>query len=258
MFLRRRYRQIVRPRCGLPKFANVFADTPTSRSTSTRILFGKPPRAISSAAALFALYRMGSSLSARLQKIMYHLSLLQRTSHFAVPRLAGLEIAMRAPWVTIVVLPAIMSPIVSARADEIPNLDVAQLCRGIVSQAADPLAEGEPTVTFDRCMSAEQADRKELEKVWSTFSADDKRHCVAESQMGGESSYTELITCLEMALAVRSLAKQHQTDGGQDNAAMAQRRPPSMRVRAHGRSGSRHVRSQHRHRWWCPPRRWHP
>ncbi len=103
---------------------------------------------------------------------------------------------MRAYLVTIVVLPAILSPTVSARSDEIPNLDVAQLCRGIVSQAADPLAEGEPTVTFDRCMSAEQVDRKELEKEWSTFSADDKRHCVAESQMGGESSYTELITAL--------------------------------------------------------------
>src|SRR5262249_39263150 len=36
----------------------VFADTPTSRSTSTRILEGKPPRATWSAARLLGLYRI--------------------------------------------------------------------------------------------------------------------------------------------------------------------------------------------------------
>jgi hypothetical protein len=53
-------------------------------------------------------------------------------------------------------------------------------------------------------MSGEQADRERetLKKVWSTFSVDDKKHCSAETKMGGESSYTELITCLEMALAI--------------------------------------------------------
>jgi len=160
---------------------------------------------------------------------------------------------MRADLLAAVILSAILSPVVSARSDEVPNLDVAQLCRGIVSQAADPLAEGEPTVTFERCMNAEQVDRKELEKEWSTFSADDKRHCVAEVSMGGESSYTELITCLEMALAVRSLAKTDQADGRQKTAAAA-KHPHSTKVRTHRRSRSRHARSRHRHKWWCPPR----
>jgi hypothetical protein len=44
-----------------------------------------------------------------------------------------------------------------------------------------------------------------LRKEWSTFSTDDKKHCVVESQMGGEASYTELMTCLEMARDVRTL-----------------------------------------------------
>jgi hypothetical protein len=169
-----------------------------------------------------------------------------------------LRFAMRDYLVVIGLLAAILSPIMPARSDEIPNLNVAQLCRGIVSQVADPLAEGEPTVTFDRCMSAEQADRKELEKVWSTFSADDKKHCVAETQMGGESSYTELITCLEMALAVRSFAKADRTDGRQKDASVAQRRPLVTKVRTHIRSWSRRAWPRQRHRWWCPPRRWLP
>ena len=45
----------------------VFADTPLPTSASTRILAGKPPRAMSSATMLLHLYRgIGSSLIARL------------------------------------------------------------------------------------------------------------------------------------------------------------------------------------------------
>ncbi len=40
---------------------------------------------------------------------------------------------------------------------------------------------------------------------WSTFSASDRKHCIAEATMGGELSYTELVTCLEMARDVRKL-----------------------------------------------------
>jgi hypothetical protein len=164
------------------------------------------------------------------------------------------DLEMRAHLAAGFSLVAILSVIVPAQSDEIPNLDVAQLCRGIASQAKDPMAGGEPTVTFERCMNAEQAERKELEKVWSTFLADDKTHCVAESRMGGESSYTELITCLEMAAAVRS----YRTDERQKDASA---QPPVTKAR-HTRSWSKHVMSRHRHRyrhrWWCPPRRWYP
>ena len=88
--------------------------------------------------------------------------------------------------VVIGIFPAILGSTLSARSDEIPNLDVKQLCRGIASQATDPLAGGEPTFTFDRCMSGEQADREALKKVWLTFSVDDRKHCTAETKMGGE------------------------------------------------------------------------
>jgi len=63
-------------------------------------------------------------------------------------------------------------------------------------------------VTFDQCMKAEQTDRETMIKEWPTFSASDKAHCIAEAQMGGESSYTDLVTCLEMARDVRALKGQ--------------------------------------------------
>ncbi len=92
-----------------------------------------------------------------------------------------------------------------ARADDIPVLHVEQVCHGIVDQSGGSLTVGDPKVAFDQCMAGEKTDRETLSKEWSTFNADDKRHCTDESRMGGDSSYTELITCLEMARDVRKL-----------------------------------------------------
>jgi hypothetical protein len=107
-------------------------------------------------------------------------------------------------WIGVLPLTAIIIGAVSpTRSDEYPNLNVAPLCHGIVGQSS--LEEGLPTVTFDDCIKAEQADREAMIKEWSTFSSGDRTHCIAESTMGGSSSYTELITCLEMARDVRRI-----------------------------------------------------
>jgi hypothetical protein len=95
--------------------------------------------------------------------------------------------------------------------DAYPKLDVAPLCHGVVAQS--DLQEGLQSVTFDQCMKAEQDDRNEMIKEWSTFSAEDKGHCIAEATMGGESSYTDLVTCLEMARDVRNLPKSESSSG---------------------------------------------
>lgn len=107
---------------------------------------------------------------------------------------------------TLYVMSALLALTGAARSDEVPNLHVEQLCRGIASQSSDSvMAEAYPTVSFDRCMQSERDDRAELQKQWAGFPADDKRHCVAEATMGGSSSYTELLTCLEMARDVKKL-----------------------------------------------------
>ena len=92
------------------------------------------------------------------------------------------------------------------RSDEYPTLNVAPVCHGITEQS--DLQEGFRKVSFDQCIKAEQVDRETMIKEWSDFSSDDKRHCVAEATVGGESSYTDLLTCLEMARDVRELHKQ--------------------------------------------------
>jgi hypothetical protein len=48
-------------------------------------------------------------------------------------------------------------------------------------------------------------------KVWGRFNPADRNHCVNETTMGGESSYTELLTCLELAAKVQELHEEADT-----------------------------------------------
>ena len=114
------------------------------------------------------------------------------------------------------------------RSDEYPMLNVAQVCHGITSQS--DFQEGLGNVSFDQCAQAEQENRDTMIKEWSTFSADDKRHCIAEATMGGESSYTELLTCLEMARDVRAL---HRQTGDQKQTSDQPQQNVSSRQRKH-------------------------
>jgi hypothetical protein len=105
-----------------------------------------------------------------------------------------------------VTLAALGVSVSAARSDQYPTLNVAPVCHGISEQS--DLEAGLRQTSFDQCMQGEQTDRETMIKEWSTFSADDRRHCVAEATMGGSSSYTDLLTCLEMARDVRQLHSQ--------------------------------------------------
>jgi hypothetical protein len=101
---------------------------------------------------------------------------------------------------------AILPTIAWAASDRIPTLDVRPVCRGIASQSADPgVGQRNQTETFQQCIDSERAVLEQLKREWSNFSAADKRHCVTLATTGGESSNTELLTCLEMARDVRAL-----------------------------------------------------
>jgi len=101
------------------------------------------------------------------------------------------------------VLAALCLSGLAAQSDDIPTLDVNPVCHGIAMQGE--LEAGLQQTSFQQCVQSEQATREEIKKEWSTFSASDKSHCVALAKTGGESSYTELITCMEMARDVRKL-----------------------------------------------------
>ena len=97
-----------------------------------------------------------------------------------------------------------------AVADSVPELNIEQVCEGIAQQGG--VTFHDPAIAQEKknCLDSEQATRDELVKQWSTFMPADKTSCVNESRMGGESSYTELITCLEMARDVRALRNEYE------------------------------------------------
>ncbi|HEY1746231.1 MAG TPA: hypothetical protein VGG11_05655 [Xanthobacteraceae bacterium] len=123
--------------------------------------------------------------------------------------------------------PAKISPVVttSAATGGVPVLDVDPVCGGIAEQGGatlhDPLMAHtlpQPQIantkddqiadTKKDCLNSEHRIRNQLVSAWERFDAADRAHCTRESEMGGESSYTELITCLEMARDVRKLHQQ--------------------------------------------------
>ena len=106
---------------------------------------------------------------------------------------------------------------VTARADDVPNLNVEPVCDGIAKQGGVTFRDPAIAQEKKNCLDSELAVRNELVKQWPKFNSADKTSCVNESQMGGESSYTELLTCLEMARDVRAM-RADQQQGSSDGA----------------------------------------
>ena len=106
--------------------------------------------------------------------------------------------------------------IMPAHADSVPVLNVEQVCEGIAQQGGVTFRDPQIVQEKKDCVDSEQAIRSELVKSWPSFAPSDKVHCTNESTMGGESSYTELLTCLEMARDVRTMHS-----GGDDSSTSA-------------------------------------
>lgn len=92
-----------------------------------------------------------------------------------------------------------------AAADNVPLLNVEPVCQGIAQQGGSSFHDTETAKEKQDCLQSEKQVRDELVKQWSSFPASDKNACIREATMGGDSSYTELLTCLEMARDVRNL-----------------------------------------------------
>lgn len=91
-----------------------------------------------------------------------------------------------------------------AFSDDVPELNVDPVCRGIAQQANGPGERGGPDLAFAQCVRSEQATRQKLVEEWSTFKPAEKANCVG-NEKGGFASYTDLLTCLEMARSARKM-----------------------------------------------------
>jgi hypothetical protein len=92
--------------------------------------------------------------------------------------------------------------------DNVPVLNVEPVCQGIAQQGGSSYHDPEIAKEKQDCVQSEKQVREELVKQWSSFPATDKSACIREATMGGDSSYTELLTCLEMARDVRNMGNE--------------------------------------------------
>jgi hypothetical protein len=79
----------------------------------------------------------------------------------------------------------------SRAADRLPAFDITRNCK----------TEGAGTGigSAESCVKDENDAKDQLAKSWSGFSADAKKSCVGMAITGGDQSYVELLTCLEMS-----------------------------------------------------------
>lgn len=80
----------------------------------------------------------------------------------------------------------------------IPNLNVEPLCRGIASHRYAYGERNGPDLGYRQCIQSEIATRRRLARLWPSFSASSKSDCL-EDTSGALPSYTDLLTCLQMA-----------------------------------------------------------
>jgi hypothetical protein len=85
-----------------------------------------------------------------------------------------------------------------AAVDGVPNFNVEPSCRAAAQQAASA-----DYVTV--CRKSEQRAHDEIVRQWPQSTTADKAQCVPSAMAGGNPTYTELLTCLEMARDIRQL-----------------------------------------------------
>jgi hypothetical protein len=82
-------------------------------------------------------------------------------------------------------------------AESVPVLDVTASCRAAAAAANN-------TDRMQSCLASEQKVRDQLVRDWSGYPSVDRANCV-KAVKAFEPTYTELITCLEMARDVKKL-----------------------------------------------------
>jgi len=80
----------------------------------------------------------------------------------------------------------------------VPNFNVEPSCQAAAQQAASA-----DYVTV--CRNSERRAHDEIARQWPQSTTADKAQCVPSATAGGNPTYTELLTCLEMARDIRQL-----------------------------------------------------
>jgi hypothetical protein len=84
-------------------------------------------------------------------------------------------------------------PVMAESGDQVPTFNINRNCSSEAAEGVDIQS------TMAECVQDEVNAKKQLDQEWSKLESNLKRECVEESTIGGDQSYVELITCLEMS-----------------------------------------------------------
>ena len=103
---------------------------------------------------------------------------------------------------------ALVTQLTITIADDVPRFNLEPVCHGIAQQGGlDPEPNKSVRQDFEGCIKSEMAIRDQLVEQWSTFKASDRANCIGEATAGGFPSYTDLLTCLQMARDANQMGK---------------------------------------------------
>ncbi len=110
-------------------------------------------------------------------------------------------------------MPAMLPVIVAATqlvltAQDVPQLNVEPSCRS----AANTVIR-QANRDADACLRDEQQARDKLQDEWGSFSSAAQARCLRLSHSGGQPSYVELLTCLEVAKTSKQLPGEDRLNG---------------------------------------------
>lgn len=99
--------------------------------------------------------------------------------------------------------------------DHVPKLNVEATCKATV--AADKAMGLALPQSYEDCMRDENDAQQQLNSVWLSNSNDIRNQCEGEATAAGSDSYVDLLTCMQMADAAKSLSPAPKLRGASKN-----------------------------------------
>jgi hypothetical protein len=94
--------------------------------------------------------------------------------------------------------------------NRVPHLNTSLSCKS--AGAAALMGPSNNTHNEAACEQDERDARNKLEQEWTSFSAAEQERCLRTTTLGGNPSYVELLTCLEIAKAASQLPPSDKAD----------------------------------------------
>jgi hypothetical protein len=84
-------------------------------------------------------------------------------------------------------------------ASSVPNLNIAPSCQAAIAASIGHNRDN------GACLRDESQAHSKLQQQWRQFSGAEHAQCLKLSRLGGDPSYVELLTCLQLAKAAENI-----------------------------------------------------